>query len=167
MKSADEIIDFVEACLYLFKAVPYLENVNYPPEVLDNEKNLAHGFFITDEAFKVCPCIADEKIFPLLKDKFGYNIFELNRGFYKSFGTVAGSTPQKLLINKLLHYFSTYGMENLGIFDRERVYIPNDALELPEDAAPIKISVIDAIDNAEIEARAVKMILLRRGRALV
>lgn len=158
MKTVDEIFDFVRATLSLFKAAPTLENENFAAYTLNNEKNLANGFFITDAAFKVCPCIADEKIFPLLKDKFGYNIFELNQGFYKSFGTVAGSTPQKLLINKLLHYFSTYGMESLGIFDRELVYVPNDALELPADAKPIKITVIDAIDNAEIETRAVKMI---------
>lgn len=159
MKSANKIFDFVRATLNLFKAAPNLENEKFPKYVLDNEKNLANGFFITDAAFKVCPCLADEKIFPFLKDKFGYDISELNQGFYKSFQTVANSTPQKLLINKLLHYFSTYGMENLGIFDRNLVYIPNDALELPENAKPIKISVIDAIDNDEVEARAVKMIM--------
>lgn len=164
MKSTEEVFDFVRACLNLFKAAPNLENEKFPEYVLDNEKNLANGFFITDEAFKVCPCLADENFFPFLKDKFGYDIFELNQGFYKSFGTVASSTPQKLLINKLLHYMSTYGMESLGIFDRELVYLPNDALELPEDAKPIKIAVISAIGNDEIKARAVKMI--QSGAAL-
>ncbi len=164
MKSAAETFDFVRAALNLFKAVPNLEDKNFPPYVLNNAENLANGFFVTEKAFGVCPCVADEKIFNFLKYKFGSNIFELNRGFYKSFKTVADSTPQKILINKLLHYMSTYGMEELGIFDRELVYIPNDVLELPADATPIKITVIDAIDNAEIKSRAVKMI--QAGAAL-
>lgn len=164
MKFANEIFDFVQACLNLFKAVPNLEGERFPAYPLNNERNLANGFFVTDKAFKVCPCVASEKIRDFIKDKYGYNIFELNQGFYKSFRTVANLTPQKILINKLLHYMSTYGMESLGIFDRELVYIPNDALELPEDAKPVKVTIIDAIDNAEIEARTVK--LINSGAAL-
>ena len=164
MKSADEILNFICATLNLFKAVPTIENENFPRYTLDNDKNLANGFFITERAFQACPCVADEKIFDFIKDEFGYNIFELNRGFYKSFQTVADSTPQKILLNKLMHYFSTYGAESLGIFDRELVYVPNDALELPADAKPVKITVIDAIDDDEIQARAVKMI--QSGAAL-
>ena len=162
MKSADEIFGFVKAALNLFKAVPTVESAQ--SYALDNEKNLAHGFFVTERAFRACPCVADEKIFDVMKSKFGYDIFELNRGFYKSFGTVAESTPQKILANKILHYMSTYGFERLGIFDRETVYIPNDALELPADAKPVKITVIDAIADAEIEKRAVK--LIQSGAAL-
>lgn len=137
----------------LFKAVPHLEGENFQQYKLDNEKKLAQGFFITERAFKACPCVADKKIIDFIKKIFGYNIFELNQGFYKSFKTVADSTPQKLLANKLMHYFSTYGMEQFGLFDRELVYIPNDALELPADAKPVKVTVIDAIDDAAITAR--------------
>ena len=164
MKSNVKIFDFVKAVLNLFKAVPNLANENFPPYTLDNEKNLANGFFIAEETFKVCPCVADEKIFDFLKSKFGYDIFELNRGFYKSFETVADSTPQKILANKILHYMSTYGFEILGIFDRELVYIPNDALELPEDAKPVKIFVVNAIDAAEIKSRVNN--LIQSGAAL-
>lgn len=164
MKSINEIFDFVQACLNLFKAVPNLEGEKFITYNLNNERNLANGFFVTDKAFKVCPCVAATGIVDFIKSKFGYNIFELNQGFYKSFRTVTNLTPQQILINKLLHYMSTYGMESLGIFDRELVYIPNDALELPEDAKPVKVTIIDAIDNAEIEARTVK--LINSGAAL-
>lgn len=163
MKSTDEKFRFVQAVLNLFKAVPNLEDETFTA-TLNNERNLANGFFITEAAFKACPCIATDELFDYFKDRFGYNLFELNRGFYKSFRTVANLTPQKILVNKLLHYMSTYGMEELGIFDRELVYIPNDALELPADAKPIKITVIDAIDTEDIKARALKMI--QSGAAL-
>lgn len=164
MKTDVKILNFVKAVLNLFKAVPNLANENFPPYTLDNERNLARGFFVTERAFKVCPCVADKKIREFIKKNFGYDIFELNRGFYKSFETVANSTPQKILVNKLLHYMSTYGIESFGIFERELVYIPNDALELPEDAKPVKITVIDTIDAAEIKIRVNN--LIQSGAAL-
>ena len=138
----EKIFDFVQATLNLFKALPNLSDEKFSDYKLDNEKNLAEGFFVTEEAFKVCPCVADKKIFDFLKKKFGYNIFELNQSFYKSFKTVAESSQQKILTNKLLHYMTTYGFESLGIFDSETVYIPNEKLELPENSTPVKITVI-------------------------
>ncbi|MBR6713543.1 MAG: hypothetical protein IKI76_11200 [Selenomonadaceae bacterium] len=162
MKTTYETFRYVQGVLTLFKAAPTLEiESNY---TLDNERNLKNGFFITEAAFKACPCIAAEELFDFLKEKFGYNIFELNQGFYKSFKTVADSTPQKILVNKLLHYMSTYGMEELGLFDRELVYIPNDALELPADATPLKVTVINAITTDDIKARVLK--LIQSGAAL-
>ena len=155
----EKIFDFVQATLNLFKAIPNLSDENFSSYTLDNEKNLSNGFFVTEEAFKVCPCVADEKIFDFMKKKFGYNLFELNQGFYKSFQTVVESSPQKILANKILHYMTTYGFESLGIFDSETVFIPNDKLELPEDAKPIKITVINFLDKSEIENRTVKMIM--------
>jgi hypothetical protein len=164
MKSGKEIIEFVQASLSLFKAVPNLEDEKFQAYTLNNEYNLENGFFVTEKAFKVCPCVADERIIKFIKSKFGYNIFELNQSFYKSFKTVTELTPKQLLVNKLLHYFSTYGMESLGIFDKSLVYIPNDALELPKNSKPVKITVIDAIDKDEIETRANN--LIKSGAAL-
>ena len=159
----EKIFDFVKATLNLFKAVPNLSEEKFSDYKLDNEKNIANGFFVTENAFKVCPCVADEKIFDFIKYKFGYNIFELNQGFYKSFYTVNNLTPQQILANKLLHYMSTYGFERLGIFDSETVFIPADKLELPEylpeDIKPIKMTVINFLDKKEIEAQTVKIIM--------
>lgn len=155
----EKIFDFVQAALNLFHAVPNLSDEKFSTYELDNEKNISNGFFVTEEAFKVCPCVADEKIFDFMKKKFGYNIFELNQSFYKSFQTVAESSPQKILANKLLHYMTTYGFESLGIFDSEMVFIPNEKLELPENSEPIKITVINFLDKKEIETRTLKMIM--------
>ncbi len=156
----------VQATLSLFKAVPNFSEENSETEEnilgyeLDNEKNLENGFFIADKVFKCCPCVAVEENLEVIKNKFGYNVFELNQGFYKSFKTVTELTPQKLLANKLLHYMTTYGFENLGIFDNDTVFIPAEKLELPEDAEPIKITVINTVlDKREIAERTEKLIM--------
>ena len=162
MKSGE--FGFVRAVLNLFGAAPNLSDKNFPNYTLDNEKNLANGFFITENAFKACPCVADKKILRYLQDRFGYNVCDLNRGFYKSFGAVSKLSQERILANKLLHYMTTYGMENFGIFDRELVYIPNDALNLPENAKPVKITVIDSIEISEVETRVNR--LIQSGAAL-
>lgn len=159
MKPDEKIFAFVKATLDLFKAVPNLSDEKFFAYKLDDEKNISNGFFVTEKAFEVCPCVADEKILDFIKNKFGYNLFELNQGFYKSFQTVADSTPQTLLANKLLHYMTTYGFEELGIFSSNTVFIPNDELELPENTKPIKITVIDFLDKSEIEERTIKLIM--------
>ena len=150
--------NFVKAVVSLFKAVPIFEHAPADTFVLDNESNVAHGFFITDEAFKACPLVANQNIIDLIEKKFGYNVFELNQGFYKSFKTVADSTPEKILANKLFHYMSTYGFESMGIFSRDTVFIPNDALELPQNAPRVKITLINALKKEEIKYRVEKMI---------
>lgn len=150
--------NFIEAVLTLFKAVPKIPVENTAVYELDNVKNVSNGFFVTEDAFKNCPGVGGQKFFQFIKNQFGYNIFELNQGFYKSFGTVSKLTPQQILANKILHYMTTYGFERLGIFDRDLVYIPAAELELPEDSKPVKITVINAVDNDEIKNRVIKMI---------
>ena len=150
--------NFVKAVISLFKAVPIVKNISDDNFTLDNESNIAHGFFITDDAFKNCPYVADKNIIDFIEKNFGYNVFELNQGFYKSFKTVADLTPQKILANKLLHYMSTYGFEELGIFNHDTVYIPAGVFELPENSTPVKITVINSITDEEIKSRVTKMI---------
>ncbi|MBR5913251.1 MAG: hypothetical protein IKZ58_02645 [Selenomonadaceae bacterium] len=147
--------NFIKAVITLFKSVPTVQNIS--DVKFSNEENVTKGFFITESAFKSCPI--DKEILKFIEEKFGYNILELNQGFYKSFKTVTELTPQKILANKLLHYMSTYGFENLGIFDQETVFIPNDVLELPADSKPIKLTIINSIGNISIFSRVEKMIM--------
>ena len=147
--------NFIKAVITLFKSVPMVENIS--DVEFSNDENVTKGFFITESAFKTCPI--DEEILNFIEEKFGYDIFELNQGFYKSFKTVTELSPEKILANKLLHYLSTYGFEQLGIFNHDTVFIPNAEIELPADAKPVKLTIINSISNAEIKSRAEKIIM--------
>ena len=147
--------NFIKAVITLFKSVPAVQNIS---EVeISNEENVLRGFFVTEDALK--SGAIDEEILNFIEEKFGYDIFEVNQGFYKSFKTVTELSPQKILANKLLHYMSTYGFEELGIFSHDTVFIPNGALELPADSKPVKLTIINAISDDEIKSRAEKMIM--------
>ena len=146
---------FIKSVITLFKAVPSVQNIS--DAEFSNDENITKGFFITESAFKTCPI--DEEILKFIEEKFGYDIFQLNQGFYKSFKTVTELTPQKILANKLLHYMSTYNFELLGIFSHDTVFIPNAELELPADATPVKLTIINSISDEEIINRVNKMIM--------
>ena len=95
---------FIEAVLSLFKATPIFENVPNENFTLDNESNIAKGFFITDAAFQGCPFIASGSLNAFIEENFGYDIFKLNQGFYKSFQTVTELSQEEIFRNKILHY---------------------------------------------------------------
>lgn len=142
MKSAHDVFQFIKASLNLFKAVPHLDSTGFSDRNLNNLKNLESGFFILGNAFQACPYVTDEEILSFIKDNFGYDIFELHPDLDKYIKTAEGVTPQQILVSKILQYLSLYGMDKLGNFEKESVYIPNDALGLPEDSNQIKLQLL-------------------------
>ena len=154
--------NFVKAVIALFKSVPIIkvnfDDVKRFPPIPDN-LTIKYGFFVTEEAVKACPIIADPEILNFIDKQFGYDIFKLNQSFYKSFKTVTELSQAEILANKILHYMTTYGFEQLGIFNHDTVFIPPAELELPADSTPIKLTIINPITDDEIKSRAEKMIM--------
>ena len=150
---------YIQAVLSLFKAAPILQGVSTENFTLNNEENVAKGFFITDAAFQGCPFIASGSLNAFIEKNFGYNIFELNQAFYKSFKTVTELSQEEILRNKIMHYLTTYGFERLGIFSHDAVFIPPAELELPNDAKPVKLTIINALAEDDVKSRAEKMIM--------
>ena len=151
----------IEATLTLFKGVPGFSDTQNSKTIskLHNENNIMHGFYITPKAYKHCPQIAEPENLELIERICGYDLAELNRGFYKSFGSVKHKSPEELLADQILHYFSTYGLEALGLSNSNVVYIPNDVLELPADAKPVKVTVIKYMSRDEIKQHTLKLIM--------
>ena len=69
-----------------------------------------------------------------------------NLTFHKSFGTVEESTMIDLVIEQLIHYLSTYGLESMGY--EARPVIPAEALDVPMNL-PKFITVIYMVSPAE------------------
>lgn len=86
---------------------------------------------------------------------------EINNAFHKSWNVIKESTHEELLTQQLIHYFTTYGLESLGLYDESYVYIPNEVLDVPE-ALPLK--VIKGLSKDEFINRSLD--LLRSGMAL-
>ena len=158
MKNNERVFEFIQASLNLFKAVPKIEDQYIPQYTLANENNLENGFFVTVRTFQVCPYVASGKISNFIRDNYGYNIYEMNKGLYKTLGKLANLTPKEALFDRIMSYLSSFGMEGIESFEGDFLHIPNDTLKFPPTADPMRIFIVGSIANSEIKARTLKMI---------
>lgn len=57
---------------------------------------------------------------------------QLNSSFHKSWEKIREARMDILVMEQVIHYATTYGFENLGIFDHDKVFIPTEKLEIPK-----------------------------------
>lgn len=129
-----------EAIIKLFKS--YLENDEHEFEV--DKDALKKGVIIDKNASKE----VKEKSIKI----WGVDGFLLNQTFHKSFEKVISSITEKLIVEQLVHYFTTYGYESLGITDGI-VYIPSEMLDVPDLEDGYKFILIKKISFKELKKR--------------
>jgi hypothetical protein len=88
---------------------------------------------------------------------------QINKTFHKSWKKVRDASIQQLVIEQLIHYFTTYGLENLGFYNNDTVYLPNEQLDL-EASGGIAFLVLKGITLDEISSRVQN--ILSSGMAL-
>ncbi len=105
-----------------------------------------HGIIFVNEngpVDKINDDVAD-----LVVDEIGYNWSVWNNQFHKSWGKVADATIEQLVWEQIIHYFSTYGLESLGL--TASPYIPVEDI-LPEDMRPgvDKFTIVKVVSEKE------------------
>lgn len=132
-----------EAILRLFKSLVVTD-----PEKMSNvpnKKALEYGVFISDDFYS-------DIIASAIK-MYGRNGEEANQTFHKSLFKVATAELTELYFEQLLHYFTTYGAEELGIYNQDSVFIPREKLEIPELEKDTELIVIKPITEKELKER--------------
>jgi hypothetical protein len=74
---------------------------------------------------------------------------QLNKTFHKSWKKVRDASIEQLVVEQLIHYFTTYGLEALGFYNEDTVYLPNEELEL-EGKGGITFYILRGITPDEI-----------------
>lgn len=123
---------------------------------LFNQRALKFGVMIPNNAPKEA---IDEAI-----KIYGKDGVKWNSTFHKDFLTVATKPIEELIFQQIIHYFTTYGAEDLGMYDSDIVYLPKEKLEIPELEKDIELIVIRPITEFELENKL--MTLLTSGIAL-
>lgn len=100
----------------------------------------------------------------LVENEIGLTSKKLNASFHKSWDKVKDASTEQLVIEQIIHYFTTYGFERLGIYNKDTVYIPKEKLEIPEIEEDIKLTVINGYTKEELKGKLVD--LLQSGIAL-
>jgi len=103
------------------------------------------------------------KLIAIIKKEIGLTSAQMNSSFHKSWQKVKEASIEQLVLEQMIHYLTTYGFEQLGIYDKDSVYIPNEKLELPELTEDFKLLVINGYNKTEIKT---KLMTLLNGIAL-
>lgn len=155
-------VEKVKALLRLFKGYEVDETFEVNDDEAKNkllELGLMNGILFEDLTYAISPTILISCF-----DMYGVKAEEWNNTFHKSFQTVLDSPIQVLVAQQLIHYFTTYGLESMGLYNKDLVYIPAEKLEIPDFEGKVKLAVIHPLTKQEIGNKLV--VLLSSGIAL-
>lgn len=153
-----------ESILRLFKAIEVKtkerkENNNILKQTIQK------GFILSPEIISNYSEKELQEIIKSVDDEYGLNSERINTSLHKSWKKVKDTPIEILIIEQICHYITTYGYEYLGIYDSESVFIPIEALDIPEiNETEIKLVIIKAYTKEEIKEKLLK--LLNTGIAL-
>ena len=99
-------------------------------------------------------------------DLYGKDGALWNATFHKSWNKVAHASLAQLISEQLMHYFTTYGFESLGVYSEDTIYIPKEALDIPELTIDDKIKFVNIKSLTEEDVKSKLMALLTSGIAL-
>ena len=144
----------IEAELRLFKGYTISEDEFYDGKLRENA--YGNGILFLEEP---SPAVLEKAL-----ELYGKDGEKWNQTFHKSFSTVRDTPIVTLIAQQLIHYFTTYGLESLGLYNEDLVYIPHEQLDIPELEEDIPMIVIHKLSEQELKDKL--MILLTSGIAL-
>jgi uncharacterized protein YfkK (UPF0435 family) len=128
-------------------------------------KTIEYGFILSPE---IIYNYSDEDLTDLIKiikKELGLSAEQMNNSFHKSWKKVKEASIEQLVIEQIIHYFTTYGFEDLGIYNEDSIYIPAEKLEIPQlEDDKIKFTLIKGLIKDEIKEKILE--LLKAGIAL-
>ena len=109
--------------------------------------------------FMVDPTVELENdITSFLINEIGINPAELNSAFHKSWSVVRDTDEFMLYIQQIIHYFTTYGYEALGVYDKDSVFIPKEKLDIPEIGDGLNLRVVHGITKEDLVDRILALV---------
>lgn len=110
---------------------------------------LKYGIVLVDKNGAVSDI--DSSVSRVIVDTLGLKPINWAQSFHKSWNVVATASAEQLLSEQILHYFSTYGLEALGL--RACSYIPVEKIliDLTEKPAIEAFTVVRVISEQELQ----------------
>ena len=136
----------LQATLRLFNAIQIQDEDRKLTKVSDKiaEKTIKQGYLI-DPSIKT-----SNKILSVIGSIVGVSGEKANASFHKSWAVVRDTPMEILAFQQILHYITTYGLESLGLYSEDTIYIPHEKLEIPEVENDIPLVVIKGLTSEEI-----------------
>jgi len=90
-----------------------------------------------------------DKTLDAIEKVVGISGKKANASFHKSWKVVQESSNETLVLQQILHYITTYGFQNMGIFSDSTVYIPDEVLKVPK-VKKMPLTVVKAMTSKDI-----------------
>jgi len=115
----------LEATITLFNGI-YQET-----KTKENQHNLKRTI---NNGYVISPNInnIDDKTYSTIESLIGINGIKSNSTFHKSWATIKNTDLETLAIQQIMHYITSYGFQQLDIYDENTVYYPIEILDIPE-----------------------------------
>jgi hypothetical protein len=133
----------------LFKAVEIQDKKERDLKNL-NINTIKYGFILDPLITLEYSSTEINEIIELIKKEYFTSGKQANSSFHKSWKKIAEASIEQLVIEQVLHYFTTYGFETLGIFNHDSVYIPKENLNIPEFEDDLPLMVIKGYTKKEL-----------------
>lgn len=146
----------MESAIRLFKGLPIESKHNKIDEDL-LKQTIGRGFVFAPEVVYNYPDTA--QLITLVDKTYGHAPEQLNQTFHKSWTKVRDTSTEQLVIEQILHYFTTYGFEALGIYDKDAVYVPQEQLNAPELTNDIRLVIIRGYTKAELKEKLLELLV--------
>ena len=159
----------VHSTLTLFKAVPVKTQKKKTPSAKIVKATLNKGFIFSPEIAGNYTDAELTGMIDTISDEIGLTPEQMNSSFHKSWGKVKDAPIFQLLQEQLFHYMTTYGYEEMGVFQHSTVFIPNEKLEIPKLSKSrvkdgVKLTVIKGYTKKQLKEKLLK--ILESGMAL-
>jgi hypothetical protein len=156
----------MQSTIRLFKALP-VENKQSAETNAERyaelmKETLQRGFIF--DPVLAGPQFDTARSIELVNEAYGRSSEELNATFHKSFAKVRDASMRQLAYEQMIHYLTTYGAQNAGVYSDESIFIPGEQLDAPELKDGVRVVVIRGLTKEEIKVELMK--LLGSGIAL-
>lgn len=154
----------MQSTIRLFKTVEIKTKKKKNPSKNLLEKTIKRGFIFSPEVVYNYSDAELNQLIQNIEKEFGLTAEKMNSSFHKSWRKVKEANIVQLVLEQIIHYFTTYGFERLGVYNKDSIYIPNEKLEIPELEEGINLVVINGYTKKELEEKLLS--LLESGIAL-
>jgi len=144
----------MKSTIKLFKALPVTNKKTKEASEKLLKETLSRGFVFAPE---VVANYSEQELLDYTKD-LGLTPEQLNNSFHKSWAKVRDASIEQLFMEQIIHYFTTYGFKELGIYSESSVYIPNEKLEIPDWEENVTLTVIKGYTKEELKEKLLKLL---------
>jgi hypothetical protein len=139
------------AILRLFNAVLVETDQHVPGTASIRKRTIRNGYILDP---RIDP---SDDLLSKIENIVGLSGEKANAAFHKSWAVIRDTPMEELILQQALHYLTTYGFQNMGIYRESSIYIPHEILNCPDITDELPLTVIRAFDKYEILAKIIEL----------